>query len=250
MVGRMTSNHEDHLKRTIQACRLAGLPVIDGADCTCSLRGRLVVLAREGSLQVVWPYHPHCPIHGPRERDAPAPGGSDSPGPLAVNAAAGGVEQVEGGRSTSLVSDVVRGLAAQLERRFGEDAELAGRLRDAQERLQSANERLWRGLHRDGIAAVYGEHAAVVDLARAENRSEVLGASDLLAALQQAHWRIRKVFSEYQAAAEARRQLAMETGETIRQFVDALMRAGWTETHARAANVRDLATTNELTRRN
>jgi hypothetical protein len=33
---------EDQLKRTIQACRRAGLPVIDEQDCTCSLRGRLV----------------------------------------------------------------------------------------------------------------------------------------------------------------------------------------------------------------
>jgi len=246
----MTSNNQDHLKRTIQACRRAGLPVIDGDGCTCSLRGRLVVLARESGLQVVWPYHPHCPIHGPRERDAPAPDGRNSPGSVAAGAGGGGMGQVEAEGSTSLASDVVRGLAAQLERRFGEDAELARRLRDAQQRFQSANDRLWRGLHPDGRAAIYGEHPAVVDVARAENRSDALGALDPLAALQQAHWRIRKAFSEYQAAAEERRQLAVDTGETIRQFVDALMRAGWTETQARAANVHELATTNQYPGKN
>ena len=245
MVGGMTSNNQDRLKRTIQACRRAGLPVIDGEDCTCRLRGRLVVLASAGGLQVVWPFYAHCPIHGPRERDAPVLGVGDSPGPVAVGAGGGGVGQVDGGRSTSRVSDVVRGLAEQLERRFGEDAELARRLRDAQERLRSANDRLWRGVHPDGLAAIYGEHRAAVQVARAENRSEVLGAPDPLAAIQQAHWRIHGAFVAYQAAAEERRQLAVDTGETIRQFVDALVRADWTEAQARAANVHELATTNQ-----
>ena len=36
----------DQLNRTIDACRRAGLPVVDERDCTCGLRGRLVVLAR------------------------------------------------------------------------------------------------------------------------------------------------------------------------------------------------------------
>jgi hypothetical protein len=63
---------EDQLKRTIQACRRAGLPVIDEQDCTCNLRGQLVVVARAGGLQVMWPYERGCPIHGLEERDRPA----------------------------------------------------------------------------------------------------------------------------------------------------------------------------------
>ena len=62
----------DQLKRTIEACRRAGLPVIGESDCTCDLHGRLVVLARESGLQVVWPYDLRCPIHGAREREGTA----------------------------------------------------------------------------------------------------------------------------------------------------------------------------------
>ncbi len=197
MVGGMTG--EDQVKRTIQACRRAGLPVIDGEECTCSLDGQLVVLAHEDGLQVVWPYHPHCRIHRPRDREVSAPGDKDAARPSEVAGRGGGEAQAKRGRSTRLVSEVVRGLAAQLELRFHEDAELARRLRDAQERPQSANDR-WRGLHPDGLAAIYGEHPAAVEAARAENRSEVLGAPDVLAALQEVHWRIHGAFLAYQAA--------------------------------------------------
>jgi hypothetical protein len=51
-----------------------------------------------------------------------------------------------------------RELAVQLARRLAQDAELAQRLCDAQPRLAHANDRLWWGLHPDGLAAVYGEH--------------------------------------------------------------------------------------------
>jgi hypothetical protein len=88
---------------------------------------------------------------------------------------------------TGTITEEARGLAAQLERRFGRDAALATRLADAQARLLRANERLWWGLHPDGLAAVYGEQPAAVDVASAENRSEVLGAPEPLAAIQQAH---------------------------------------------------------------
>jgi len=81
-------------------------------------------------------------------------------------------------------------------------------------------------------------------VAFAENRSEVLGAPDPLAAVQQVHWSIRTAFIDYQAAAEERRQLAAETGERIRQLIDALVAAGWTEEQAREANVHQLAATN------
>ena len=59
------------LNRTIDACRDAGLPVVDERDCTCRLRGRLVVLARAGGLEVIWPYDRRCPIHGLRDPDVP-----------------------------------------------------------------------------------------------------------------------------------------------------------------------------------
>jgi hypothetical protein len=139
------------------------------------------------------------------------------------------------------ISESARELAAQLEHRFAQDVELAKRLVDAQERLAQANDRLWWGLHPDGLAAVYAEHPAAVEVAFAENRSEVLGTPDPLAAVQQVHWQIRKAFVEYQTAAEERRQLAAYTGETIREFVDALVAAGWTEQQARNADVHQLA---------
>jgi hypothetical protein len=146
---------------------------------------------------------------------------------------------------TGSVSDAARVLAARLECQFGRDAELTRRLADAQARLMRANDRLWWGLHPDGLAAVYGEDPAVVDMAFAENRSEVLGDPDPFAAVQQVHWSIRKAFVDYQSAAEQRRQLAAEVGETIRRFVEALMAAGWTEDQARNANVHELAATSE-----
>jgi hypothetical protein len=141
------------------------------------------------------------------------------------------------------ITEQARVLAAELERQFRRDAELAKRLAWAQDRLLRANDRLWWGLHPDGLATVYGEDPAVVDLAFAENRSEVLGAPDPLAAVQQVHWTVRKAFIDYQTAAEKRRQIAAEVGETIRQFIDALVAAGWTEEQARDANVHELAAT-------
>jgi hypothetical protein len=139
------------------------------------------------------------------------------------------------------ISESARELAAQIEHRFAQDADLAKRLCDAQQRLAQANDRLWWGLHPDGLAAVYAEHPTAIDVAFAENRSEVLGAPDPLAAVQQVHWQIRKAFVEYQTAAEERRQLAADTGETIHEFVDALVDAGWTEQQARNADVHQLA---------
>jgi hypothetical protein len=139
------------------------------------------------------------------------------------------------------ISDSARELAAQLEHRFAQDVELAQRLVDAQERLAQANDRMWRGLHPDGLAAVYAEHPAAIEVAVAENRSEVLGTPDPLAAVQQVHWQIRKAFVEYQTAAEERRQLTADTGETVREFVDALVAAGWTEQQARNADVHQFA---------
>jgi hypothetical protein len=139
------------------------------------------------------------------------------------------------------VPDAARELAAQLDAMFAQDSALARRLNDAQHLLQAANDRLWWGLHPDGLAAVYWEDPAAVDVAFAEHRSEVLGALDALAAIQQVHWRIHRAFISYQAVAEERRQLAAEIGELIRQFVDALVAAAWPEQEARNANVHELA---------
>ena len=71
LVAGMTGG--DRGKRAIQACREAGLPVIDPEDCTCGLSGRLVVLAGPDGLRIMWPYEQRCPIHGARDRDRPQP---------------------------------------------------------------------------------------------------------------------------------------------------------------------------------
>ena len=70
-VHRMTTGSE--ARRAIHACRRAGLPIVDEQDCTCGLRGRLVVLASPDGLRVLWPYDQRCPVHGPRVRQAPRP---------------------------------------------------------------------------------------------------------------------------------------------------------------------------------
>jgi hypothetical protein len=86
--------------------------------------------------------------------------------------------------------DRARQLARELELRFAQDTELACRLNDAHDRLKRANDRLWRGMHPDGIAAVYGERPTAGSTAFAKNRSEVLAAPDPLQAIQQIHWQI------------------------------------------------------------
>jgi hypothetical protein len=138
------------------------------------------------------------------------------------------------------VPEQARRLAAELERRFARDAELATELNDAQRRLQRANDRLWRGLHPDGIAMIYREHPAAVEAATARNRSEVLDAPDPLRAVQRVHWTIHKAFTSYQDAAERRRQLAAETGELAGKLITALIGAGWSQQDARDANIRSL----------
>ena len=146
------------------------------------------------------------------------------------------------------VPDPARKLAAQLAALFAQDAALARRLNAAHKRLQSANHRLWWRLHPHGLAVVYGENPAAVDVAFAEHRSEVLGAPDPLAAIHHVHRSIAGAFIAYQTAAEERRQLAAKIGELIRQLVDALVAAGRTEKEARNANAHELAITRPTTR--
>jgi hypothetical protein len=138
-------------------------------------------------------------------------------------------------------SDRARQLARELELRFAHDAELAWKLNDAHDRLQRANDRLWCGIHPDGIAAVYGEPPSARNAAFAENSSEVLGAPDQLQALQRIHWQIHKAHCDFQRVAEDRRRLAAEIGEIIRTFLDELMAAGWSEPEAREADIGGLA---------
>jgi hypothetical protein len=139
------------------------------------------------------------------------------------------------------VPDLARNVAVQFDALFRQDALLARRLNEAQQRLQAANDRLWWGAHPDGLAALYGEDPGAVDIAFAEHHSEVLGAPDPLAAVQQVHWQIHSALNAYQSAAEERRQLAANIGELIRQLVDALALAGWSEQEARDASVHQLA---------
>jgi hypothetical protein len=139
------------------------------------------------------------------------------------------------------VPEQARRLAAELDLRFARDAELATELNEAQRRVQRANDRLWSGLHPDGIAVIYGEHPAAVEVAIALNHSQVLDSPDPLRAVQQVHWTIHKAFISYQDAAERRRQLAAETGELAGELMTTLVAAGWSEQDARQANVRNLS---------
>jgi hypothetical protein len=139
----------------------------------------------------------------------------------------------------------VRQLARELELRLAQHSELARKLNDAHDRLERANDRLWRGMHPDGVAVVYGERHAAGNVAFATNRSEVLGASDPLQAIQQIHWQIHKAHCDYQRVAEDRRRLAADIGEIIRTLLDELMAAGWSETEARDASIGALAGSHE-----
>jgi hypothetical protein len=143
------------------------------------------------------------------------------------------------------VPDRAQRLAAELELRFADDARIATQLNDAHQRLRRANDRLWWGLHPDGMAAVYGEHPAAVEVAFARNRSEILGAPDPIREAQHVHWTIHHAFHDYQTLAERRRQLTAQIGELAREFVTTLVAAGWSEQDAREADVHKLANPGE-----
>ncbi len=145
---------------------------------------------------------------------------------------------------TEQVPEAARQLAGRLAEAFERDRGLAEQLADAQHRLQAANDRLWSGLHPEGLAAVYGDHPqfeAVQLEATLDNRSEVLESSDPLGELQKAHWAIHRAFSDYQQISEDRRHLAAEIGELIAGLVAELVAVGWSEDQARNADVRQLA---------
>ena len=152
------------------------------------------------------------------------------------------------GSQRPAVSAAARELAARLSSLFDADQAIAIRLNHAQRRLTDANDGLWSGLHPDALGRIYdgvapGGHSQIATLA--EPGQGIGGAAPeqtaLLGALQEAHWTIHRAFSAYQSACEERRQLAAEIGETIREFVDALVATGWSEDQARNANVHELA---------
>jgi hypothetical protein len=140
-----------------------------------------------------------------------------------------------------------RELAGRLSVLFERDVEIARRLNDAGRRLRDANERLWSGLSPDALGLIYdgaapaGQSQVAALMSDALRSGQPESETAVLGALGQAHWTIHRAFHDYQTAAEERRQLAADIGEVIRQFVDVLVAAGWSEERARGANVYELA---------
>ena len=110
-----------------------------------------------------------------------------------------------------VVTAHARQLAARLSALFDRDLEIVKQLNDAHHRLANANQQL--------------DARATPDTHR----------------LPDLHWQIHRAFCAYQNAAEQRRQLAVDIGETAQQLTDALTAAGWTAQQARHANVHQLA---------
>ena len=157
---------------------------------------------------------------------------------------------------THTVPATARKLARQLQDAFAKDQQLAGQLNDAQQRLQTANARLWSGLHPDALALLYDDTHSIGIGAPGAIRSEVAAVmvdalqddadrhqleTTVLRLVQEIHWTIHGAFTDYQNVSEQRRQLAADTGEAIGRFTDALVAAGWSEDEARNANVDELS---------
>jgi hypothetical protein len=149
-----------------------------------------------------------------------------------------------------------RELASSLAGLFERDGQLAERLNDAQTRLETANLRLWSGLHPDAVPLLYDDthlHAIRADGAMRSEVNAVMidqlhdGADPrqletaVLAVVQEIHWTIHRAFLDHRDAYEQRRQLAVDVGELSQQLADTLTAAGWTEQQARTANVNHLA---------
>ena len=228
----------DDAKRAIRACQHAGLPIVNPGDCTCALRGRLVIEPRPRGLRVVWPYEERCPIHELADC---------APSQPATEVRADRLEAADANRAMEpSVPESARRLAAHLDAQFGQDAVLTEKLNAAQRRLRRANDRLWWGLH---------PTASPPSTARTQPR--LTSRSPSTAPKCSAHpIRSRRSsrstgkstsFIAYQAVAEERRQLAADTGELIHQLVHSLLAVGWTEEQARTTNVRELASDNRAT---
>jgi hypothetical protein len=158
------------------------------------------------------------------------------------------------------VPAAARQLALQLQESFAHDQQLARELNDAQRRLQSADKRLWSGLHPGALALLYDDTRAIGIDTPGAIRSEVAavmidalraGADEpqleatVLAAVQEIRWTIHAAFTDYQTVCERRRQLAADTGELIGRFTDTLVAAGSSEEEARNANVDELSRSTE-----
>ncbi len=143
---------------------------------------------------------------------------------------------------TRTVPATARKLAVQLQEAFAQDQQFARQLNDAQQRLQTANARLWSGLHPNALALLYDDTHAVGIGAPGAIRSEVAAVmidalhddadqhqleTTVLRLVQEIHWTIHGAFTDYQNVSEQRRQLAADTGELIGRFTDALVAAGW-----------------------
>jgi hypothetical protein len=101
---------------------------------------------------------------------------------------------------TRVISDRARELAADLERLFAGDAELAQRLNDAHGRLLAANERLWTGLAPTEASAIINYTHQPTDGGSTSSRRA--GASASRRSQQEAHWAIHKAHGDYQEVAE------------------------------------------------
>lgn len=147
-------------------------------------------------------------------------------------------------------------VAAKLAEYFGQDSALAEQQNDAQHRLERANQRLWSGLHPDALGLLYDDTHAIGIRGQAVTKSEVgavivdqlrAGAGEdevttaVLPIVQEIRWQTHRAFLDYQRVTEDRRHLAAEVGELIRELVDVLTAAGWSEDEARTANVDELA---------
>lgn len=144
------------------------------------------------------------------------------------------------------VSDRARQLAAELQRLFDRDTDLGHKLNDAHRRLPDANNRLWSGIHPDGLRALDHPTSEAAQLeASVRRRSQVLDSPDLLVAVQAVHWQIHQAHCDYERVAEDRRHLAAEIGEIIRTFLDELVAAGCSEQQARNTGIHALANSEE-----
>jgi len=133
-----------------------------------------------------------------------------------------------------------RELASGLAGLFERDGQLSERLNDAQTRLETANLRLWSGLHPDAVPLLYDDTHAVAIVADGRVRSEVNAVitdqlhdgvdprqpeTAVLAVVQEIHWMIHRALLDHRDTYEQRRQLAIDVGELARQLTDTLTAA-------------------------
>jgi hypothetical protein len=119
-------------------------------------------------------------------------------------------------------------LAIERTQRFACSAELATEVDDAQKRLRCVNNRLCTGPNADGIATTYAKHAAAGQIGVGHNQAEMPDVPDPQPMAEQVHWTVHRALTDYQGAAERRRQLVR-------------IAAPWSQRNASGARVRELA---------